>query len=118
MRFDAGREALIYDAFEYLPTPLAAFEMDSRQGDPVTPSELDQIEQLLKKHYKETFLFLWDRRMMSFEQKVPMPSVVESMVLHCSPGGASIQEFPSPNGFDFLCHLRRPTANPELFQAT
>ena len=55
VRFDAGREALIYDAFEYLPTPLAAFEMDSRQGDPVTPSELDQIEQLLKKHYKKLF---------------------------------------------------------------
>ena len=58
VRIDAGREALIYDAFEYLPTPVAAFEMDSARGDPVTPSELGQIEQLLKRHYRKVSLLV------------------------------------------------------------
>jgi hypothetical protein len=50
VRFDRGRQALIYEAFEYKPVLLSTFEAAlAADQAPVTEDELLQVEDLLKR---------------------------------------------------------------------
>lgn len=52
VRFDAGRQVLIYEAFDYLPCTPTVFEMDAKDKDPVTPAELRKIEEIIKRNQR------------------------------------------------------------------
>eukprot|EP00978_Attheya_sp_CCMP212_P011700 scaffold28984_cov52-Attheya_sp.AAC.1 len=52
VRFDLGRNMMIYDCFEFVPTPFQTFDNDNKIGigrDVCTESELVEVEALLRK---------------------------------------------------------------------
>eukprot|EP00435_Cladocopium_sp_Y103_P047466 s2330_g13.t5 len=58
VRFDAGRQVLIYEAFDYLPRTPTHFEMDAKDKDPVTPVELRKIEEIIKRGQRSVLSIL------------------------------------------------------------
>ncbi|CAE8627890.1 unnamed protein product [Polarella glacialis] len=60
VRFDRGRQTLIYDAFEFSPTTATAFDADAKAGDPVSVQELHQIERILKQKKRKLTAMMGD----------------------------------------------------------
>jgi hypothetical protein len=54
VRYDRGRDCLMYDCFEYLPITKSEFIANSAAGNGVTKTEMIEVEALLKKTRKQT----------------------------------------------------------------